>query len=97
MIGKMIIEKKSFEDNEDNFDEMITIIMTMIRKMTSGSTGSAPRFATHQSCHPHSCHLKEVQIIIIMIIIMMMTMMTFMPSIVRMMSFPPDGFQNTET
>ena len=34
----------------------------IIRKMSSGSDGSAPRFASHQSCHPHSCQLKEVDV-----------------------------------
>ena len=68
-----------------NFDEMVIIIkmMMMLRKMMSGSNGSAPRFATHQSCQPHSCHLKEV--------------LDYMIIIIMVMLFHPDGFQNTKT
>ena len=54
----MINFTKIFQKN----DKMIIVIIMIIRKMSSGSDGSAPRFASHQSCHPHSCQLKEVDV-----------------------------------
>ena len=45
--------------------------MIIIRKMSGGSDAPAPRFATHQSCHPHSCHLKEVNIMMMVVMVVM--------------------------